>query len=267
MNLHPAITKILENKREEVAEAKRITPEAALIDAAKSFGEVRSLTDSLKKENGSVKIIAEIKRASPTAMFAPTGFDPVAIAQSYEAGGAVAISVLTDARFFCGSPLYVPLVKSAVTIPILRKEFIVDKWQLAESAALGADAVLLMAVCFDSKVKFADMFHLAKDFGLEVLVEIHSEDEWRFVEPVKPKLIGINNRDFMSPDLSVDLATTEKLAPIIGGDATLVTESGIIAPDDLRRLKDIVDGFLIGSAFMKEDDPGGSVARFIDAAS
>jgi indole-3-glycerol phosphate synthase len=145
----------------------------------------------------------------------------------------------------------------------LRKEFIIDSWQLAESAALGSDAVLLMAACFDSKDQFADLYHRAIELGLEVLVEIHSEDEWRFVESVNPKLVGINNRDFMSPDLSVDLATTEKLAPIVGADKTLVSESGIGGSDDIRRLIDLVDGFLIGSTFMAEDDPGGAVARII----
>ena len=263
MALNRAIEKIIEHKTEEVAQSKRLYSEQYLVEVAADNVSSLSLTTSLKKTDGPVNVIAEIKRASPSAMLMPTEFDPVAIARSYEKGGAAAISVLTDTRFFCGSPLYVPLVKQAVSIPVLRKEFIIDKWQLAESAALGADAVLLMAVLFESGDQIGELYYYAQELGLDVLMEIHTEGEWRKVEPLKPKLVGVNNREFLSPDLAVDLATTKKIAPILPADVTVVCESGISGADDIRRLKEYANAFLIGSLFMKDKDPGAAFSKIL----
>ena len=265
MALNRAIEKIIEHKTEEVAQSKRLYSEQYLVEVSADNVSSLSLTTSLKKTDGPINVIAEIKRASPSAMLMATDFDPVKIARSYEKAGAKAISVLTDTRFFCGSPMYVPLVKKAVSIPVLRKEFVIDKLQLAESAALGADAVLLMAVLFESVDQIGELYYYAQELGLDVLMEIHTEDEWKKVEPLKPKLVGVNNRDFMSPDLAVDLATIKKIAPILPADVTVVCESGILRAEDMRGLEEYADAFLIGSLFMKDKDPGVVLSKTLEA--
>jgi len=264
MSLNPAIRKILDHKRDEVLHASRIVPEDALLEAAAQLGERRSLTAALAPHDGKPRVIAEIKRSTPSAMLKPVGFDPVRIANSYEAAGAAALSVLTEDRFFCGSPLYVPMVRETVSMPVLRKDFVVDRWQIAEAAALGADAVLLMAVNIEDDGEFAALFDYALKLGLEPLVEVHSREEWERIKPIGPKLVGINNRDFTSQDLKVDIAATLELAPMIPPDVTVVSESGIGSPDDIREvMKAGVRNFLIGTAFMKTPDAGAALARLL----
>ncbi|MGK7344825.1 MAG: indole-3-glycerol phosphate synthase TrpC [Candidatus Nitrospinota bacterium M3_3B_026] len=263
MRLSPVLRKILEHKREEVRLAKRMAPKDALTDAAGAAGRKRSLKAALSSGNAPARIIAEVKRATPSVMLKPSEFDPAAIARSYEKAGAVAVSVLTDARFFLGSPLYVPMVREAASIPVLRKDFIIDEWQIAESAALGADAVLLMAVVLDGQTLAA--FHdYAARLGLEALVEIHSEEDWEKAAPLKPGIVGINNRDFLSDDLKVDLETTSRLTPALPEDVIVVSESGIESAGDIRRLARAgVGGFLVGSALMREEDPGAALTRLL----
>ena len=265
MTMNRAIEKIVESKTEEVAVSKKLYPEKHLTEVAAERALHISFADSLAKNSNRVNVIAEIKRASPTGVFMPKDFDPVAIARSYEKAGAASISVLTDTRYFCGSPLFVPLVKKEVSIPVLRKEFIIDKWQLAESAALGADAVLLMAVLFDSADQLEEMYHYAKELGLDVLMEIHTEDEWKKVEQLRPEIVGINNRDFMSPDLAVDFAATKNIAPLLPDGVTIISESGIRGAEDMERLNDYAHAFLIGSLFMKDKDPGRALAQTLAA--
>jgi indole-3-glycerol phosphate synthase len=261
--LTPILAAIVEHKRAEVAVAKRLVDEERLA-AREPRGGGRSLVAALKRRDRPANVIAEVKRASPSRMLKPTRFDPVAIAASYERGGAAAISCLTDTRFFCGAPHFVPLIREAVTLPVLRKEFVVDRWQLFETAALGADAVLLMAILFDSSDAFAEMYETALGLGLTPLVEIGDEAEWERVAGCEPEVVGINNRDFTSPDLTLDLSRTERLAPGLPGSVALVSESGVSEADDIRRLKKCdVDGFLIGSAFMKEEDPGAALASLL----
>lgn len=260
MSLDSLIENILENKREEVAHAKRLTSEGLLRDAAVAVGTRRSLRAALTADNQKARIIAEIKRSSPKAMLKPINFDPVQIAKGYEAGGAVALSVLTDARFFSGSNMYVPMIRKEVSIPVLRKEFIVDKWQVLETAALGSDAILLMATCLDGGL-LSDLYGLSKELGLEPLVEIHSEADWKRVEPLKPQIVGINNRDFFSKGLVVNTDATVQLAPLLPDDVVVVSESGITCVADIEQLKEVgVDGFLVGTAFMTREDPGASLA-------
>jgi len=256
MALHPILRAILDHKRDEIAVAKQTFDTSYLRERAASRGERRSLVGALKQERGYASVIAEIKRASPRRILCPTGFDPVAIARSYEQGGAAAISCLTDTRFFCGAPHFVPLVRAATSLPVLRKEFILDPVQLLETAALGADAVLLMAVCCESDGQLADLYHLALELGLEPLMEIHSEEEWRRIERLKPTLVGVNNRDFLSPDLAVDLSVSYGLAPLLPDAVTVVSESGITSAADIKNLSEVVDGFLIGSALMSHPSPG-----------
>ncbi len=263
MPLHPILTSILDNKREEVGYLKSLIPEVVIREKASLRAPCRSLRDAVGAGNGGVKVIAEIKRSTPTVMLRATSFDPVKIAKSYEAGGAVALSVLTDARFFSGHSLYVPMTRDQVSIPVLRKEFIIDSWQVVETAALGADAILLMAVCLTDD-QLAEYFELAQELGLEPLVEIHNEKEWERVKKLGPKLVGINNRDFLSKNLDVDIDATLRLAPVLPNDVTVISESGVSTADDLRKLiKAGADGFLIGTAFMKEDYPGAALAKLL----
>lgn len=263
MTIHPILKKILDHKRDEVEALKKVYPETAPPDNAQKSN--RSLYSALTAKGKNANIIAEIKRASPSTMLMPKGFDPVSIAVGYEKAGAAAISVLTDTRFFCGAAAFVPLVRNVVNIPVLRKEFIIDQWQLAETAALGADAVLLMAVNFmDAPEKLAELYELAVSLGLEVLMEIHSVREWEIAEPLAPKIVGINNRDFMSPDLKVDIRTTFDILPMLPDDVVVVSESGINSADEIRGLKAAgADGFLIGTAFMRESDPGAALERLL----
>ncbi len=264
MTINPVLVDIIDHKRQEVDKLKKVYPYEALVEAANERSDARSLYSALKSDAPKVKVIAEIKRTSPTASFKPVNFDPAKIAKSYEAAGAVAISVLTDARFFSGAPSYVPMVRDSVSIPVLRKEFIIDPWQLAESAALGADAVLLMAVNFQDTSALEAMYNEAVDFGLEPLVEIHSKEEWEMVKPLAPKIVGINNRDFLSADLAVDISTSAKLAPLLPEETAIISESGISSKEQIDILsKTGVDGFLIGSSLMCEGEPGAQLVKLI----
>lgn len=265
MSVSPVLQAILDHKKDETRHAQKLVSEADLIRVAeKRRGDFRSLHGALSNKGAKPGIIAEIKRASPSTMFKPSSFDPARIATGYEKAGASALSVITESRFFCGSPLYVPIVRATVSIPVLRKDFILSRWQVAETAALGADAILLMTVNFEDHEEFAGLYRFAVELGLEPLVEIHSSREWDAVRGLKPKLIGVNNRDFRSPTLSVDTRTTGRIAPLIAGEAMVVSESGIASAEDLIRISDEgADGFLIGSGLMREDDPGAALERLI----
>ncbi|MBI4666149.1 MAG: indole-3-glycerol-phosphate synthase [Nitrospinae bacterium] len=266
--VHPILNSILAHKREELRFGKAMVSEEELLFAAERKGQKpRSLYSVLTAPGGKVRIIAEIKRSSPSAMIKPTGFDPARIAQAYETAGACAISVLTDARFFCGAPVYVPMAREAVSLPVLRKDFILDRWQLAETAALGADAVLLMVANFQDVSAFESLYHRALELNLEPLVEIHSEKEWERISHLKPRLVGVNNRDFMSPTLAVDSGTALRIAPLLPDDVAVVSESGISSPEQIRRAMEAgVDGFLIGSHFMKQENPGKALHELISQA-
>lgn len=265
MPVSPVLKAILDHKREETRLAQKLVSEADLIRVAeKRRGDLRSLHGALANKGDKPGIIAEIKRASPSMMFKPTGFDPARMASGYEKAGASALSVITETRFFCGSPLYIPIARQAVSIPVLRKDFIISRWQVAETAALGADAALLMTVNFDDHARFEDLYRFAVELGLEPLVEIHSREEWDAVRGLKPKLVGVNNRDFRSPGLTVDMETTATLAPLIAGEAIVVSESGIASAEDVMRLSRAgAGGFLIGSRLMREDNPGAALEELI----
>ncbi|HEB71397.1 MAG TPA: indole-3-glycerol-phosphate synthase [Nitrospirae bacterium] len=264
MTINPTFLKILEYKRLEVERLKSVFPLETLRKAAVKQGAKRSLRAALTDSGEDIRIIAEIKRSSPSACFKPVEFDPEGIAKSYESAGAVALSVLTEARFFSGNSAYVPLIRYATSLPVLRKDFIVDIWQVVESAALGADAILLMAVNFRDTEAIEPLYKEAIELGLAPLVEIHSEKEWRMVEPLKPAIVGINNRDFLSLDLKVDIGTTVALAPLLPSGVAVVSESGISTREDIERLKNCgVHGFLVGSSLMKADDPGKALKKLI----
>jgi len=264
MTNNHVLADILEFKHLEIEKLKRVFPRDALLKSAEMTGPKRSLRQALLAQDPAIKVIAEIKRSSPMKSFKAIGFDPVQIARSYEAAGAVALSVLTDARFFSGHQVYVPLARESVELPVLRKDFIIDPWQIAETAALGADAVLLMACNFDSTDSLSALYGEAIRLGLEPLIEIHSQTEWEMIKPLKPRLLGVNNRDFNSPDLAIDIQTTARIAPSLPEDAAVISESGLHLREDLLTLLDCnVDGFLVGSSLMNSDDPGAALKNLI----
>lgn len=276
---------ILKHKVEEIRRLKRLLPEKTLVRLALASGKPRGFVQSIRKRSPSIPVIAEIKRSSPKRMLMPVGFDPVGIARGYEKNGAVAVSVLTDARFFGGSPLFIPLVRDAVSIPVLRKEFVLDEYQIYESRLLGADAVLLMVCNFldpalvriakslknkpsssSSKrgggkrqgiSRLSALVALAKELSLDPLVEVHNREELDAALSSGAEMIGINNRDLNSPSLDVDLRTTGRLLPHVPKEVFVVGESGYKKRGDLVTYRrQGVDAFLIGSSLMEHPDPG-----------
>ncbi len=208
-------------------------------------------------------IIAEVKRASPSKGVIRPNFDPVAIAKSYAQAGAAAISVLTEERYFRGSLDHLAAVRQAVNLPVLRKDFIVDPYQLYEARAYGADAVLLIvAILPDARLD--ELLWLADELNVAALVEVHDREELDRAARYGVRLLGINNRDLRT--FSTTLATTEILLPAVPADALVVSESGINTPADVERLERIgVTAFLIGEGLLRADDPGARLAELLDA--
>jgi len=244
------LDEIVAEKRLEVT---RLLPQTARIKQAVALRrEFRDFAAALRKKDG-LSLIAEVKKASPSAGVIKKDFDPVAIARQYEAGGASALSVLTDTKFFQGRIEYLQLIREAVRLPLLRKDFIIDELQVYESVAHGADAILLIvAVLEDAKLR--DLRALAEHLRLAVLVEVHDERELDRAVQAGAAIIGINNRDLRN--FSVNLATTEKLAATIRGgacaDRLLVAESGINTRADAERVRRAgVDTILVGESLMR----------------
>ncbi len=240
------LDRIIVYKIEEVAAAKARVPNPDLQSAACS----RDFIDALRRNT--VALIAEVKKASPSKGVFLEDFDPVMIAQTYADNGAAAISVLTDERFFQGHLDYLLQVRESVPLPVLRKEFIIDPYQVIEARAAGADAVLLIVACLEDSL-LADLHAQAKELGMAALVEVHNAAEMERALTLSPQLIGINNRNLH--DFSVDLATTERLTAMCPPDITLVGESGIHSAADVRRLGN-VHAILVGeSLILAEDRP------------
>ena len=241
------LEEILEAKREEI---EQLRPRAAELDrqarARKDFRDFRSaLTQTAEK----LAVIAEIKKASPSAGVIAKTFEPVELAKNYERAGANAISVLTDSRFFQGSLEHLRHVRNAVSLPLLRKDFIWDRAQIAESAANGADAILLIVAAL-TQDQLVRLLRGAKEFRLDALVEVHSVDELQRALEAGAEIVGINNRDLTTFD--VDLMVTEKLCRGVPDDVILVSESGIKTPQDIARMKACgVDAVLVGEALMR----------------
>src|SRR2546430_9040404 len=243
------------NRLEEIlaakrAEIERLKPRAAELDRqARARNDFRDFRSALQQADEKLAIIAEIKKASPSAGVIAEKFEPVEIARKYERDGANAISVLTDSKFFQGSLEHLRNVRSAVSLPLLRKDFIWDRAQLAESAANGADAILLIvaAVTQDQLVR---LLKGAKEYRLDALVEVHSVDELQRAREAGAEIVGINNRDLTT--LDVDLAVTEKLCRDVPDEIILVSESGIKTTQDISRMKACgVDAVLVGEALMR----------------
>ena len=213
---------------------------------------------------GAAAVIAEIKKASPSAGVIRADFDPAAIARSYEAGGATCLSVLTDADFFQGSDAYLRQARAACALPVLRKDFTIDAYQVYEARALGADAILLIVAALGDAA-LLDLALLAAELELDALVEVHDQAELERALDVPAPLLGINNRDLRTFGTSLD--TTLRLRERAGAGRILVSESGIRTRADVARLRAAgVHGFLVGEAFMRAADPGRELARLFDGA-
>ena len=248
------LTQICGDKRDHVAARKQSHPLSVVEQAAREMGPARGFATSLKSvvDDGKYGLIAEIKRASPSKGLIRADFDPAHLARAYQAGGAVCLSVLTDGPYFEGSDADLIEARSAVDLPVLRKDFMLDPYQIAESRALGADCVLLIMAALDDG-QAQELEATAMEYGLDVLVEVHDGAELARALKLKSPLIGINNRNLDT--FEVDLAVTESLLGNIPSDRLVVSESGLAEPADLARLSDSgVNCFLIGESLMRQDD-------------
>ena len=242
---------IYKHKLGEVSENEKRIPVEALKEQIQEKQSTRSFGDALKSDNN-IRIIAEIKKASPSLGIIREDFNPVEIARIYEASGAAAISVLTDEKFFQGCLSYLTDVKESVNLPILRKDFIIDAYQIYEARSAGADAILLIAALL-SKEEIQRYLDLAKELDMDCLVEVHSEAELKQVLQTNADIIGINNRDLAT--FKIDLETTLRLRPLIPAGKIVVSESGIKSRADVEKLtKEGVDAILVGETLMKSHD-------------
>ncbi|MEO7953174.1 MAG: indole-3-glycerol phosphate synthase TrpC [Polaromonas sp.] len=255
------LNQIVAVKREEIATALARKPLAAMRADAESRVLTRDFVGALRSKiaAGQPAVIAEIKKASPSRGVLRADFIPADIAQSYAEHGAACLSVLTDQQFFQGSIDYLKQARASCSLPVLRKDFIVDTYQVYESRVLGADCLLLIAACLDdAQMKAFETLALSLDMA--VLVEVHDEAELDRALRLKTPLIGINNRNLKTFEVSLD--TTLGLLGKVPADRLLVTESGIATPADVQRMRDArVNAFLVGEAFMRADDPGVALAE------
>ena len=243
-------------KSREVEAAKRERPPGVVREAARIVPAARDFTGVLRAKvaAGKPAVIAEVKKASPSKGVLREDFDPAAIARSYAAHGAACLSVLTDSEFFQGRPEYLSLARDAAGIPALRKDFIIDEYQVHESRALGADCILLIVASLDM-ARLRHFESLAFDYGMSVLVEVHERAELEMALQLRTPLIGINNRDLRT--FSTRLETTFELLPLVPPDRLVVTESGIRVPENVALMRQKgVHAFLVGEAFMRAADPG-----------
>jgi indole-3-glycerol phosphate synthase len=250
------LQRILATKAKEISEARKRVSDAGIQEAAKQGPPLRDFVGALRLrlQLGKPAVIAEIKKASPSKGVLREHFDPAAIAQSYARNGASCLSVLTDRDYFQGSPEYLQQARMACGLPVLRKDFIIDPYQVYESRALGADAILLIVAALQQD-ELMNLEALALSLGLAVLVEVHDKGELQRALKLRTPLIGINNRDLRTFKTSLD--TTLGLRDEIPEGRTLITESGILAVEDVALMqRHGVNAFLVGEAFMRAQDPG-----------
>ena len=255
------LKKIMRRKVEEIAVRCERLPLAQLAAGLGGMPPARGFADALaaKLDAGLPGVIAEIKKASPSKGVLREDFRPAEIAASYERGGAVCLSVLTDVDFFQGGDAYLREARAACSLPVIRKDFIIDPYQVYEARAMGADCILLIVACLEDD-RLRELSDLAGELGLDVLVEVHDKDELGRALAIPGRLIGINNRDLRSFRVSLD--TTLALLDAVPEDRILVTESGIHTRDDVERMRrHEVHAFLVGEAFMRANDPGAMLAQ------
>ncbi|WP_295802102.1 indole-3-glycerol phosphate synthase TrpC [uncultured Microbulbifer sp.] len=253
----PTVLKtIVERKWQEIAERKQRVSLDEIQQLALQQPPCRGFVNAIERKiaDGDAAVIAEIKKASPSKGVIREDFIPAEIATSYEKGGAACLSVLTDIDFFQGADEYLQQARNAVRLPVIRKDFIVDPYQVYEARAIGADCILLIAACLDD-AQLTGLNDLAQEIGLDVLVEVHDRAELKRALKLPNRLIGINNRNLHTFD--VQLETTFKLLDLVPDDRIVVTESGIHTTDDVAAMRGHnVDAFLVGEAFMREPEPG-----------
>ena len=254
------LNQIVAVKHQEIAAAKKKVSLEAMRADAESCVLTRDFVGALrgKVAAGRAAVIAEVKKASPSKGVLREDFIPADIAQSYAEHGAACLSVLTDRQFFQGQPDYLKQARASCDLPVLRKDFMVDPYQVYEARAMGADCILLIAACLDD-AQMADLEAIARSLDMAVLVEVHDGAELDRALKLKTPLVGINNRNLRT--FEVSLATTLDLLPRVPADRLLITESGILGAADVKTMRDAgVHAFLVGEAFMRAPDPGEALA-------
>jgi indole-3-glycerol phosphate synthase len=259
------LERILRDKADEVAERRRRRPLAELQRMVQDLPPARDFLAAVRDDNATSEIpprvIAEVKKASPSRGVIRPDFDPVAIAQTYAANGAAALSILTDAKYFQGELSFLGDISKAVTLPLLRKDFTVNAYQVYESRVAHADALLLIVAALQTRL-LKDLLDLAHELGMAALLEVHTVEELERSLPLRSHLIGINNRDLRT--FQTDIETTLRLLPSIPPDVVVVSESGINTAADLTRLRAKgVHAFLIGESLMRAADPGVKLREFL----
>ncbi len=253
------LERILARKREEIAARAALETRESVAERAAAASRPRGFTAALRRRiaAGDAGVIAEIKKASPSKGVIRADFDVVAIAESYEKAGAACLSVLTDRDFFQGHEDYLVAARAACALPVIRKDFVIDGYQVDESRALGADCILLIVAALDDAA-LARLYAEARAHGMDVLVEVHDRAELERALALEPELVGINNRNLRT--FETRLETTLGLLDAIPGDCLVVTESGIHSRDDVGRMRAAgVHAFLVGEAFMRQPDPGAAL--------
>ncbi len=259
--MNDILSSILARKVVELQERSTRVPLRELAARCADSPAPRGFANALhaKIAQGRAAVIAEIKKASPSKGVIRPDFQPAEIARSYERGGAACLSVLTDVDFFQGSDAYLLEARAACTLPVLRKDFVIDDYQVYEARVLGADCILLIVAALGDAA-LAELSGLAMDLGMDVLVEVHDIDELERALQVPVPLVGINNRNLRTFDVSLD--TTLSMRHAVPGDRLLVTESGIVTGQDVQRMRDSgVHAFLVGETFMRAEDPGAELAK------
>ncbi|MEO8011418.1 MAG: indole-3-glycerol phosphate synthase TrpC [Dokdonella sp.] len=256
--------RILVRKVEEIAERSARVPLAELVARSADLPDTRGFAAAMETRiaHGQAAVIAEIKKASPSKGVIRLDFDPAAIARSYERGGATCLSVLTDADFFQGHEDYLRAARNACALPVLRKDFTIDPYQVHEARALGADCILLIAAALADETML-DLALLAAELDLDVLIEVHDAEELERALEIPAPLIGVNNRNLRTFEVSLD--TSIELRRRYADDRVFVSESGIATPAEISRLRAAgIHAFLVGEAFMRADDPGAALKQMFD---